>query len=101
MAERNPIQFEPAQLDPDEIEPDRLDFPDRLDLEERKEDAASSCPASPPPALLAASASTVVLPASFGVSRSQIWSYFGPAFVASVAYIDPGNFATHIAGGSR
>jgi manganese transport protein len=31
----------------------------------------------------------------------QIWSYFGPAFVASVAYIDPGNFATNILGGSQ
>jgi manganese transport protein len=33
--------------------------------------------------------------------RSELWSYFGPAFVASVAYIDPGNFATNIEGGSR
>ena len=32
--------------------------------------------------------------------RSLAW-YFGPAFVASVAYIDPGNFATNIEGGSR
>ena len=31
----------------------------------------------------------------------QIWSYFGPAFVASVAYIDPGNFATNILGGAQ
>ena len=37
-----------------------------------------------------------------GAFRSdQIWSYFGPAFVASVAYIDPGNFATNILGGSQ
>ena len=28
-------------------------------------------------------------------------SYFGPAFVASVAYIDPGNFATNIQGGAQ
>src|ERR1700684_3532915 len=33
--------------------------------------------------------------------RNEIWAYFGPAFVASVAYIDPGNFATNIEGGSR
>jgi len=33
--------------------------------------------------------------------HDQIWSYFGPAFVASVAYIDPGNFATNILGGSQ
>jgi manganese transport protein len=30
-----------------------------------------------------------------------MWTYFGPAFVASVAYIDPGNFATNILGGSE
>jgi manganese transport protein len=29
------------------------------------------------------------------------WSYLGPAFVASVAYMDPGNFATNIEGGAR
>ncbi len=33
--------------------------------------------------------------------RNEIWTYFGPAFVASVAYIDPGNFATNIEAGSR
>src|SRR5580692_5885808 len=32
---------------------------------------------------------------------NEMWQYFGPAFVASVAYIDPGNFATNIEGGSR
>jgi manganese transport protein len=30
----------------------------------------------------------------------QMLSFIGPAFVVSVAYIDPGNFATNIAGGS-
>ncbi|HXB22194.1 MAG TPA: Nramp family divalent metal transporter [Candidatus Solibacter sp.] len=30
-----------------------------------------------------------------------MWRYFGPAFVASVAYIDPGNFATNIEGGTQ
>src|SRR6266571_7578070 len=29
-----------------------------------------------------------------------ILPFLGPAFIASVAYIDPGNFATNIAGGS-
>ncbi len=33
--------------------------------------------------------------------RGQMWSYFGPAFVASIAYMDPGNFATNIEGGTR
>lgn len=40
--------------------------------------------------------------------RSQIFSrlkqllkYLGPAFIVSVAYVDPGNFATNICGGSK
>src|SRR5438309_4372827 len=31
----------------------------------------------------------------------RILPFLGPAFVACVAYIDPGNFATNIAGGSK
>ncbi|HZO07491.1 MAG TPA: Nramp family divalent metal transporter [Solirubrobacterales bacterium] len=36
---------------------------------------------------------------SKGIGR--IWPFLGPAFVAAVAYIDPGNFATNIAGGAE
>lgn len=36
-----------------------------------------------------------------GWRSHEIWLYFGPAFVASVAYIDPGNFATNIQGGAE
>lgn len=32
---------------------------------------------------------------------AELWYYFGPAFVASIAYIDPGNFATNFDGGTR
>lgn len=53
--------------------------------------------------------STPVTESAIGVSRgklprlrsSQLWYYFGPAFVASIAYIDPGNFATNFDGGAR
>jgi manganese transport protein len=31
----------------------------------------------------------------------RVWPFLGPAFVAAVAYIDPGNFATNIAGGAK
>lgn len=31
----------------------------------------------------------------------RIWPFLGPAFIASVAYIDPGNFATNIAAGAQ
>jgi manganese transport protein len=33
--------------------------------------------------------------------RRSLLPYLGPAFVACVAYMDPGNFATNIAGGSK
>src|ERR671939_851268 len=33
--------------------------------------------------------------------RLRLWPFLGPAFIACVAYIDPGNFATNIAGGSK
>ena len=33
--------------------------------------------------------------------RPSIWPFMGPAFIAAVAYIDPGNFATNIAGGAK
>jgi manganese transport protein len=35
-----------------------------------------------------------------GRLRSTLWM-LGPAFVASIAYVDPGNFATNIQGGAR
>lgn len=34
-----------------------------------------------------------------GIAR--VWPFLGPAFIAAVAYIDPGNFATNIAGGAK
>ena len=36
---------------------------------------------------------------SRGIGR--VWPFLGPAFIAAVAYIDPGNFATNIAGGAK
>ena len=29
------------------------------------------------------------------------WPFLGPAFIAAVAYVDPGNFATNMAGGAK
>ena len=58
---------------------------------------------SPPPAESAA----LPLPADALVVRAPArrkparLALFGPAFVAAVAYIDPGNFATNIAGGAK
>jgi manganese transport protein len=38
-----------------------------------------------------------------GESRGlkRVWPFLGPAFIAAVAYIDPGNFATNISGGAQ
>src|SRR5512137_349814 len=40
-----------------------------------------------------------------GQSKKGKWAkllpFLGPAFIASVAYMDPGNFATNIAGGAQ
>src|SRR4051794_36763391 len=33
--------------------------------------------------------------------KLRILPFLGPAFIACIAYIDPGNFATNIAGGSQ
>jgi manganese transport protein len=35
------------------------------------------------------------------VRRAHTWLFLGPAFVAAVAYVDPGNFATNIQAGSK
>jgi len=56
-----------------------------------------------PESTLQAEASPAVeatVPVADGV-KVKSWSFFGPAFVASVAYIDPGNFATNILGGAQ
>lgn len=49
---------------------------------------------------------SVDMPKSYGFyifldRLKQLSKYIGPAFVVSVAYIDPGNFATNISGGSN
>jgi len=36
-----------------------------------------------------------------GDTRWRLLPFLGPAFIACVAYIDPGNFATNVAGGSK
>ena len=34
------------------------------------------------------------------LKKRQVLSWFGPAFVASIAYIDPGNFGTNLIAGT-
>jgi manganese transport protein len=49
----------------------------------------------------AAKADTPDVSASRRKGLRDGWRYLGPAFVVSVAYMDPGNFATNIEGGAR
>jgi manganese transport protein len=55
-------------------------------------------PASPPSLPVSSSQPAALLPL-LKTRRALYW--FGPAFVASIAYIDPGNFATNFEGGTR
>ncbi|WP_407543583.1 Nramp family divalent metal transporter (plasmid) [Deinococcus radiomollis] len=48
-----------------------------------------------------AHASSVLRNSSSRKGVARVLPFLGPAFVASVAYIDPGNFATNIQGGAR
>jgi manganese transport protein len=49
----------------------------------------------------ASKAGAAIASAAPGKALRDGWWYLGPAFVASVAYMDPGNFATNIEGGAR
>jgi manganese transport protein len=53
-----------------------------------------------PTALPTALAGTPRPTAPAPVPRRRLWPLLGPAFVASVAYVDPGNFATNFSGGA-
>jgi len=63
---------------------------------------------NPPPPPPPADAGAVALPPPSALQRIRsrggvrgTLPLLGPAFVAAVAYVDPGNFATNIAGGSK
>ncbi len=62
----------------------------------------------PPPPATAQAADALALPAPSALQRQRErgrlryrLALLGPAFVASVAYVDPGNFATNISGGAK
>src|SRR5437870_13117226 len=41
------------------------------------------------------------VPVAFPRLPQRLFAFFGPAYLVSVGYMDPGNWATDIAGGSR
>jgi len=48
-----------------------------------------------------AAASQVLTGESRKKGLARLWPFLGPAFIASIAYVDPGNFATNIQGGAQ
>ena len=42
-----------------------------------------------------------VNPAEAGSKWKRVFAFFGPAYLVSVGYMDPGNWATDLAGGSQ
>jgi manganese transport protein len=61
---------------------------------------------NPPPVDVAPGAVALPAPGSLAHARSRgriraTLTLLGPAFVAAIAYVDPGNFATNISGGAR
>ena len=71
--------------------------------------ATSAVPVSPPPPATSPTDSGVVAlpsPSALQQLRSRgrlrgVLPLLGPAFVAAIAYVDPGNFATNIEGGAK
>lgn len=66
------------------------------DLEKDSEETAAV--ALPGEARVLAAATASLTGDRRGVAK--LWPFLGPAFVAAIAYVDPGNFATNIAAGA-
>jgi manganese transport protein len=56
---------------------------------------------NPPTLQPDAPAGSALVPSPDRLQAKHLLAHFGPAFVASIAYIDPGNFATNFDGGAR
>ena len=72
----------------------------RVEVRAREPPAAVAAPSRPPAAARCPEPSALQLLRSRGRLRGTL-ALLGPAFVACVAYVDPGNFATNIAGGAK
>jgi manganese transport protein len=69
--------------------------------DERKPDETSGSSAESRGAGTAAAAKEVLAGEGSRTGIRRLLPFLGPAFIASVAYVDPGNFATNIQGGAR
>jgi manganese transport protein len=73
--------------------------PEGATVEETRHDQVTVEDVLPGEAAVAEAARRSLDGESRGLGR--VWPFLGPAFVAAVAYIDPGNFATNISGGAK
>ncbi len=63
--------------------------------------ATSRTPTSPSPARPPSPAPRGARSTGTARGFARLWPFLGPAFIAAVAYIDPGNFATNISAGAQ
>ena len=57
--------------------------------------------AAPPSVSSAESFASVAVPAAGSVAGARRWPLPGPGYMVAVGYMDPGNWATDLAGGAR
>jgi manganese transport protein len=67
----------------------------------RRKRSASAVPVSTGESRTAQAAERILAGGSRRRGLARLLPFLGPAFVASVAYMDPGNFATNIQGGAQ
>jgi manganese transport protein len=72
-----------------------------LDVQEADPDLTPGPVPRPGDQRTVAVASAVLAGTSQARWYRRLWPFLGPAFIACVAYIDPGNFATNIQGGAQ
>ncbi|MEZ5157062.1 MAG: Nramp family divalent metal transporter [Solirubrobacterales bacterium] len=77
-----------------------MSAPAQAPPEERRDEAVSDADIVLPGEALVADAARRSLEGERRGLR-RLWPFLGPAFIASIAYIDPGNFATNIASGAQ
>jgi manganese transport protein len=72
-----------------------------MDVKEAKPEPAPTPGSRPGDQRTVAAATAVLAGTSEAPWHRRVWPFLGPAFIACVAYIDPGNFATNIQGGAQ
>jgi manganese transport protein len=72
-----------------------------MDVQEAKPHPPSAPAPRPGDQRTVTTATAVLTGTSQAPWYRRLWPFLGPAFIASVAYVDPGNYATNIQGGAQ